>query len=294
VVGLTKPHVSWLLFSVLMCALMSVWIAVDIAPSTQPQVNRVAIDVPAQSAANALPSSTLKGEMKGELKVALLSDLHIDGSADALTELAALMIAVVDSKPDIILFAGDYVKNADELPDLNQHRIAVAKAMADTGGIPTFAVLGNHENWTVGVQWQVALRDAGVPVLANSVQQIKSLNLCVRGFGDYYSGAYQYIDFPSYCEGGRKLSLTHDPAGAFDARVKGLVLAGHTHCGQINLPFLGPLWVPTDAPKSAHCGLYQDEQRQVYVSSGLGTSTLPFRLNAQAQWDVITLRFFAR
>ena len=187
-VGLTKPHVSWLLFSVLMCALMSVWIAVDIAPSTQPQVNRVAIDVPAQSAANALPSSTLKGEMKGELKVALLSDLHIDGSADALTELAALMIAVVDSKPDIILFAGDYVKNADELPDLNQHRIAVAKAMADTGGIPTFAVLGNHENWTVGVQWQVALRDAGVPVLANSVQQIKSLNLCVRGFGDYYSG----------------------------------------------------------------------------------------------------------
>ena len=56
--------------------------------------------------------------------------------------------------------------------------------------------------------------------------------------------------------------------GHFDARVKGLVLAGHTHCGQINLPFLGPLWVPTDAPKSAHCGLYQDEQRQVYVSSG--------------------------
>lgn len=288
-VGLTKPHVGWLLFFVLMCALvcalMSVWIAVVIASGTQPQVNRVVIDLPAQSAADAVPLSTLK--------VALLSDLHIEGDADALTELAALMIAVVDSKPDLIMFAGDYVKNPGELLDLNQHRIAVAKAMSDTGGIPTFAVLGNHENWTVGVQWQMALRDAGVPVLANSVQQVKSLNLCVRGLGDYYSGAYQYVEFPSYCEGGRKLSLTHDPAGAFDARVKGLVLAGHTHCGQVSLPFLGPLWVPTDAPKSAHCGLHQDEQRQVFVSAGVGTSVLPFRLNAQAQWDVITLRFFA-
>ncbi len=269
----------------LLFALFSAWLCVEVSSNTQPEMHRVTINLPEQGALIAEPLSTLK--------VALFTDLHIDGGADSLSRLKALMTTVVASKPDVILFGGDYVKNPEDLADLDRHRLSVANLMAQTGGITVLAVLGNHENWTAGLKWQVALRDAGVPVLANSVQQIKSLNLCVRGLGDYYSGEFRYVEFPSHCEGGRKLSLTHDPAGAFEARVKGLVLAGHTHCGQISLPFLGPLWVPTDAPKSAHCRLYQDEQRQVYVSAGVGTSVLPFRLNAQAQWDVITLRFFA-
>jgi len=68
------------------------------------------------------------------------------------------------------------------------------------------------------------------------------------------------------------------------------VLAGHTHCGQIRLPLLGALYVPSDAPKRGHCGLYIDGQRQIFVSSGVGTSVLPIRFLAQAQWDLITLR----
>jgi len=49
-------------------------------------------------------------------------------------------------------------------------------------------------------------------------------------------------------------------------------------------------YVPSDAPTEAHCGLYSDDQRQVFVSSGVGTRVIPFRFLAQSQWNLITLQ----
>ena len=86
-----------------------------------------------------------------------------------------------------------------------------------------------------------------------------------------------------------KLTITHDPAGAFDRRVKGLVIAGHSHCGQVSLPFIGPLWVPTEAPSSAHCGLHKSSNLKVFVTSGVGTAIVPIRLGTQSHWDFISL-----
>ena len=54
---------------------------------------------------------------------------------------------------------------------------------------------------------------------------------------------YAYVEFPDSCDNQVKFSVTHDPAGAFDPKVKGLVLAAHTHCGQVRLPFYGALWI---------------------------------------------------
>jgi len=88
-----------------------------------------------------------------------------------------------------------------------------------------------------------------------------------------------------------KLSLTHDPAAAFHPKVEGLVFAGHTHCGQISIPWYGGIYVPTTAPRGAHCGMYEDDKVQLFVSSGVGTSVLPFRFNTQAEWDFITLTY---
>lgn len=70
-------------------------------------------------------------------------------------------------------------------------------------------------------------------------------------------------------------------------------LAGHSHCGQISIPFLGPLWAPTEAPRDAWCGLYQDELKALWVSSGVETSLLLIRLGAPSQWDLIEVTFGA-
>ena len=125
-------------------------------------------------------------------------------------------------------------------------------------------------------------------MLTNEIEILEDLNLCVRGFDDQFSRALSYVDFPESCNKKIKINLTHDPAGAFHPKVRGLVLAGHTHCGQIRLPLIGPIFTPTEAPAEAQCGLYEDQQRQVFVGSGVGNSLLPIRIRTQSQWDLIT------
>ena len=229
-------------------------------------------------------------EGAGALRIALLSDLHVVDDSDGLLELATLWSDVLAAEPDIIMLAGDYVNNGGSPQDVTEHRIAISQVLGSAGKIPVVAVLGNHDEWSDPVLWAQELRAAGALVLENQVITLNDLNLCVRGFGDAFTGQFRYLEFPKDCDEKLQVSLTHDPAGAFDPRVKGLVLAGHTHCGQIRLPFVGALYVPSSAPKRSHCGLYTDRQRQVFVSSGVGTSVLPIRFLAQAQWDLITLR----
>ena len=89
-----------------------------------------------------------------------------------------------------------------------------------------------------------------------------------RGFGDAFTGNFRYVDFPQACTNKLLISLMHDPAGAFHPNVEGIVLAGHTHCGQISIPFLGPIYTPSSAPNDAQCGLFQDEKRVLFVSAG--------------------------
>ena len=115
--------------------------------------------------------------------------------------------------------------------------------------------------------------------------------VCIRGFGDDYTGQYRYINFPQTCNDLPKLSITHDPAVAFYEDVKGLVIAGHTHCGQVSIPFIGPLWVPSNAPSEGHCGLHIDSETTLFVTSGVGTSILPLRYGAQSEWDLMSIYY---
>ncbi len=236
---------------------VSFWLMMDVTSNVQ--VNRTTLHLSGNN-------KTLQN-YGGSIQIAFLSDLHIDSSPEALLNLKGVMATVVAARSDVILFGGDYIKNPDAY-NIDQHQPVIAKAMAATNGIPTIAVLGNHDNWTSSAKWHTSLTHAGITVLENTVVKVKSLDLCVRGLGDHYSEQFSYVGFPESCINSKRLSLTHDPAAAFDPRVTGLVLAGHTHCGQISLPFIGSLWVPTDAPKESHCGLYQDADRQVFVTAG--------------------------
>ena len=223
------------------------------------------------------------------LRVALLSDLHIGDDESSFQELEKIWLEVLAEQPDVIMLAGDYINNGRKNRDIAQQRARIAKILSRSGDIPVIAVLGNHDEWSTPALWSLDFRAAGIVVLENQVMEIGRLNLCVRGFGDEFTRNFRYLDFPTNCNGKLQLSITHDPAAAFHPQVKGLVLAGHTHCGQISLPLLGPIYVPSDAPKKSQCGLYEDSQRQIFVSSGIVTSIFPIRFFAQSQWDLLTI-----
>ena len=223
------------------------------------------------------------------VRIALVSDLHVKRAADAITELEALWSQIIEQKPDIILLAGDYINDGSGIEGIETIGPQIAQVFATSDRPPVVAVLGNHDYWSGGVAWRQYLSDAGVTVLENETAILEGVETCIRGFGDAFTGNFRYVDFPQACTNKLLISLMHDPAGAFHPNVEGIVLAGHTHCGQISIPFLGPIYTPSSAPNDAQCGLFQDEKRVLFVSAGVGTSVIPLRFNTQSSWDLLTI-----
>ncbi len=246
------------------------------------QVSITRIDIPIEVAASVsgLP-----------LRVAVLGDLHVGHGAVDVEVLQRVFDSVVAERPDIILLVGDYTANIGEgIDQLRQSVVALIKDVS--AHAPTYAVLGNYETWTDRGAWLEAFQHARVGVLENEIiaTVVGDARVCIRGLGDYYTDRLRWVEWPESCTDKVKITLTHDPAGAFVRPSDGVIFAGHTHCGQIRLPFIGAMWVPTSAPRDASCGLYRDADRTLYVTSGVGTSILPLRLGAPSAWDLVTLK----
>ena len=203
------------------------------------------------------------------VRVALLSDLHIRGNKKFIV---SLMERVRSENPDVILLAGDYIFDGSA-PTSQEQRQTIANVLAPKNEIPVIAVMGNHEEWSNSQLWINAFQKEGIVVLNNQVEIFNDLDTCIRGLGDAFTNQFEYIDFPGEC----------------DDQVKGIVFSGHTHCGQISIPFFGPIVMPTEAPKGAQCGFYEDDKIKLYVTSGVGASVLPFRFMTQSGWELITI-----
>jgi len=243
-------------------------------------MTRVELSVQSEGSGGGLP-----------LRVAVLGDLHVGHGVMDLDALRRLFDAVMAQGPDMIALVGDYAPSLTG-NDFDQLRRAVVERIKDVSILTqTYVVLGNYENWSGAEAWFEAFREAGVNVLENEVivTNIGAAQVCVRGLGDYHSGRFRWVNWPDSCASRVKITLTHDPAGAFVRPMKGVTFAGHTHCGQIRFPFVGALWMPTTAPREATCGLYRDQDRTLYVTSGVGTSILPLRFGAPSTWDMVTL-----
>ena len=224
------------------------------------------------------------------LSIAVIGDTHTREGREPLAALRELLLEVKAAEPDLIVLVGDYIFDPSS-EQLSGHREKIINALKLVDPVPRAVVLGNYESWSNAKDWLSEFERLGVDAMENEVKVLETKKgpICVRGLGDKFTGRFGYVDYPVDCKSMPKLTITHDPAGAFDRRVTGLVIAGHTHCGQVSLPFIGPLWVPTDAPPLAHCGLHEGENIKVFVTSGVGASILPLRLGAQSQWDFIEL-----
>jgi predicted MPP superfamily phosphohydrolase len=158
------------------------------------------------------------------------------------------------------------------------------------------AVLGNHDYWVSADAIRSALVTVGIVVLEN--QALRRGALAIVGVGDRFSGHDDVSQALAAAGslGGVPVVLTHSPDVVPDLPSGfPVVLAGHTHCGQINLPWWGPLiarsphehWRPPYDPHY-RCGVVRDPGRLTVVSAGLGSGTIPLRLGAMPDWWLLT------
>ncbi len=235
----------------------------------------------------ALPD--LPGELRG-MRVVQLSDLHV-GRLVPTAFVARAVEAARRLEPDLVVLTGDYVDSGTEFIG------EAARALSELrrGGVPAAAVLGNHDWYVCGVTIRRALEDVGIAVIDNSrvffdgstrtlVASPRSPRaLCVAGLGDLQEDR---IDPAGALQGvpGRmpRLVLAHNPDSAETDQVRDgpridLMLAGHTHGGQIRLPVLGtPVTMSRYGSKYAG-GLIRGPSCRVIVSRGVGMTLMPVR-----------------
>ncbi len=230
------------------------------------------------------------------LTIAFLTDLHVGCSSVDLTVLQHIVTQVNAMRTDIILLGGDFQTRL-------QRKFAMSyvppQPIAEiigqlTAPLGVHAVLGNHDWHTDGPGMTKALQAQHISVLENESFRIhkNGWDFWLVGLADYttrqpdYQKAVQAIqdDLP-------RIVLSHDPitfAGIDDKPV--VQLSGHTHGGQIKLPFIGPVARATpSAPMAWSYGHIQETGRQMIVSSGVGTSILPLK-NTPNEVVRLTLR----
>lgn len=224
------------------------------------------------------------------LRVALLSDLHVAGPDMPPERLARIVRQVNAAKPDLVLIAGDLVSDKR----VSTHRYEVAEAVAPLRGIAAplgvVAVLGNHDHWRDTTAFRRELPRIGVRVLANEALRVGPV--MIAGADDPYTGRADPVALVRAVarHAGPVVTLSHSPDVAPRLPLRfGLVLAGHTHCGQIALPLVGPIATMSDLGERYACGMIREGGRTVIVGAGLGTSLMPIRFGAPPDWWLVTL-----
>lgn len=215
------------------------------------------------------------------LRLLLLSDVHVGGPDMPPARVQRIVAQINRLSPDIVLIAGDLVTDKRLATHHYSHDEAVAPLAGLRPRLASVAVLGNHDHWRDAPAARRALARAGIRLLENQAVQVGPL--AIGGLDDDFTDR---ADLPATLRAlralkGPRLILSHSPDPfAHPAPQVFLMLAGHTHCGQVALPLIGPLSTMSDYGRRYACGIVRERGRTLVVTAGLGTSGIPLRLGA--------------
>lgn len=223
------------------------------------------------------------------LRLGVLSDLHAGAPHAGPKAIARAVERLNDEAPDAMLLLGDYI-DAHPLWGGRIAPEAIARELAALRApLGTYAVLGNHDWKQAGDRMWSALQNAGIEVLENRV--LRAGDIYVAGLADLRC---RRPDLPGALAGvpagAPVVLLAHDPdVFPYVPDRIALTLSGHTHGGQVAIPVLRRLAIPSRFGERYARGHVVEGGRHLYVTSGLGTSGLPVRLLAPPEVVVLEL-----
>jgi len=253
---------------------------------------RNALTVPIERTAvirlDALPKGTKP------VRIALLSDVHVGNLVMRPERLRSIVNAVNNAHPDIVLLAGDFVIGENYEGTADRARdLAPLAGLRAPGGV--FAVLGNHDHWTDPETIRSNLQRAGVRILDNDA--IRRGAITIVGIGDRFSGHDDIARSAQRAStlGGVPIAFTHSPDVALGLpKNMPVLLAGHTHCGQLVAPVIGPIVRYSRGHRlfdpRYRCGVVEEHGRVTIVTGGIGSGELPLRFNTLPDWWLVEVR----
>lgn len=229
-------------------------------------------------------------EMDG-FRIAQLSDLHLE----PLTKAEMIEAAVLKTnalKPDLVVITGDFLTSTSKPAGLIAELLS--KLDAPHG---VYSCLGNHDVWHQPWVLQKHLADKGIVMLRNSGERLHTDrgSIFLAGLDSAWAGKPRIDTSLQHWKPGEPLViLAHEPDVADKVAAQGLPalqLSGHTHGGQVCVPFVRPIVLHTPSwGKKYHHGHFRIGGLQLYVNRGIGCVGLPVRFFCPPEVTEITLR----
>ncbi len=223
------------------------------------------------------------------LRVAFVTDIHAQGPDMPLSRLRRIVAQVNAQRPDVILLAGDY--RGDRPLRTRSYSdpeiIAPLRDLRAPRGI--FAVIGNHDHDGGTASIVHAMRAASIRMLWNEAVRIGPLVVVGNDYRHAAPAEIAVMDRRTP-HGAPLVLFSHIPdiGPVLPPRYR-LVLAGHTHCGQVVLPVIGAVSTGSRYGERFRCGMVREHGQTTVISAGLGSSIVPARLGAPPDFWILTM-----
>lgn len=235
------------------------------------------------------------------VRIAQLSDIHLGEFTEEFF-LRHAVETINGLRPDVVLLTGDFVTQSILGKKYGARQAEpCAQTLSAIACKQRFAVLGNHDVLVDPEEVTSTLTARGIPVLRNAFLPLERNGgrIWLAGLDDVLQGdADPELAIPPAIRNQKDepiVLMCHEPDFVHwllkrpEGAAVSLMVSGHTHGGQVRLPFMPPLELP---PLGRHYveGLFQVGKLQLYVNRGLGTVGVPFRLNCPPEITLFTLR----
>jgi uncharacterized protein len=228
--------------------------------------------------------------LSAPLRIVQLSDSHASAIDMPVARLGRVVAQINALQPDVVLLTGDYVSGDPDRWGVAATEKALAPFKALQAPLGVYAVNGNHDN---PGSTSKALRSGPVRLLVGEAADVGPVTIV--GADSIQRGTIAVEAMRKAIHKAPKdkpvLVIVHEPIFFtwLYPRRPVLMIAGHTHGGQVVLPLFGPIMLPTDFYRSHRRGVFREGIHTLLVSSGLGTTAIPVRIGVPPEIVELTL-----
>lgn len=231
-------------------------------------------------------------ELSG-LKISVLSDIHAGSAFIDDAKLRLIVDRTNQLQPDLIVILGDYITGNGRTSKNVAPELFAPQLKGLHAPLGVYAVLGNHDWWYNGKRVRQALEQNGLRVLDDEVAEIqfRGTTFWLAGLADLWTRPQRVEEtIAKIPEGQTIIALTHNPDifPSLPDRVK-LLLAGHTHGGQVRLPLIGTVVQASDYGERYLRGHVVEDGHDLFVTTGIGTSIAPVRFGVPPEIVLLTV-----
>lgn len=227
------------------------------------------------------------------LRIAFASDFHVGCPSVGLEETQHIVEKFNALNADIILLGGDFLIQGVMFGSYVPPEDIAGALSSLRAPLGVYSVLGNHDWWGDGSGLWSALDHAGIVVLENDTVRIQKggHDFWLGGMADDTTRKPDYSSIKAAIKDNAPLILlAHDPASFMEIDERPAVtLCGHTHGGQVTLPYISPIVIPGRAPLKYAYGHIREEGRDLIVTGGIGTSILPVRFGRRPEIVLLSI-----